>query len=117
MVEGGDLWLGDFNRHNPWWEDARNIRLFTQRNLDEAQILIDVLADNGMDLALPPYTPTITNSRGGQMRPDNVFITGDISNWVTKCEVQPDDVPPLADHYPIITHLSFPVPRPTKSRP
>ena len=22
-AEGGDIWLGDFNRHNPWWEDAR----------------------------------------------------------------------------------------------
>ena len=116
-VEGGDVWLGDFNRHNPWWEDASNARLFTQRNLDEAQILIDALADNSMDMALPPYTPTIVNSRGGQTRPDNVFITGDIANWITKCEVQPDDVPPLADHFPIITYLSFPVPKPVKSRP
>ncbi|KAF8804017.1 hypothetical protein BYT27DRAFT_7108375 [Phlegmacium glaucopus] len=26
----GDIWLGDFNRHNPWWEDVRNERLFTR---------------------------------------------------------------------------------------
>jgi endonuclease/exonuclease/phosphatase family metal-dependent hydrolase len=27
--EEGDIWLGDFNRHNPWWEHASNARLFT----------------------------------------------------------------------------------------
>ncbi|KAF8817603.1 hypothetical protein BYT27DRAFT_7074317, partial [Phlegmacium glaucopus] len=48
----GDLWLGDFNRHSPWWEDAKNERLFTRRNLDEAQVLIDVLAEYDMELAL-----------------------------------------------------------------
>jgi hypothetical protein len=32
----GDIWLGDFNRHNPWWEDARNSRLFAQKNLDDS---------------------------------------------------------------------------------
>ena len=116
-VEGGDIWLGDFNRHSPWWEDARNSRLFTQRYLDDAQILIDLLAEYNMELALPPFTPTITNSRGGQTRPDNVFITRDIENWITVCEVRPDDTPPLADHFPIVTHVDFPVPRPTTSRP
>ncbi|KAF8815747.1 hypothetical protein BYT27DRAFT_7030797, partial [Phlegmacium glaucopus] len=68
----------DFNRHNPWWEDARNKRLFTRWNLEEAQILIDVLVERNMDLALPPYTPTIVNSRGGRTRPDNVFISEEL---------------------------------------
>src|SRR5271156_1498796 len=49
----GDVWLGDFNRHNPWWEDPSNARLFTNRNLNEAQLLIDLLSDYDMDLALP----------------------------------------------------------------
>src|SRR5271156_5273340 len=112
--EEGDIWLGDFNRHNPWWEDARNARLFTQRNLDDAQILIDLLAEYDMDLALPPYTPTIINSRGGRTRPDNIFITEDIANWITTCEVLPEDTPPLADHFPIITHIDFPISKPNK---
>ena len=116
-AEGGDIWLGDFNRHNPWWEDAKNSRLFTQRNLDDAQVLIDLLAEFNMDMALPPFTPTITNSRGSQTRPDNVFITRDIANWVTMCEVRPDDTPPMADHFPIVTQVDFPVPRPNKNRP
>src|SRR5277367_3979970 len=76
--EVGDVWLGDFNRQNPRWEDVSDSRLFTNRNLDEAQILIDLLSDHNMDLALPQYTPTIVNSRGGNTRPDNVFISQDI---------------------------------------
>ena len=109
----GDIWLGDFNRHNPWWEDPSNSRLFTNRNLDEAQILIDLLSDHGMDLALPQYTPTIVNSRGGNTRPDNVFISQDISDWIVKCEVLTDR-PPRADHFPIVTHLEFPTHKPIK---
>jgi endonuclease/exonuclease/phosphatase family metal-dependent hydrolase len=111
------MWLGDFNRHNPWWEDAANSRLFTQKNLDEAQILIDLLSDYNLVLALPPYTPTITNSRGGNTRPDNVFISEEVANWVIKCEVRPDDTPPRADHFPIVMHLNLPVPKPSKNRP
>src|SRR5271168_1727748 len=111
----GDVWLGDFNRHNPWWEDPSNSRLFTNRNLDEAQILIDLLSDHSMDLALPQYTPTIVNSRGGNTRPDNVFISQDISDWITKCEVLTDR-PPRADHFPIVTHLDFPILKPFKAQ-
>ncbi|KAF8804334.1 hypothetical protein BYT27DRAFT_7301321 [Phlegmacium glaucopus] len=48
----GDMWLGDFNRHSPWWEDVRNERLFTRRSLEEAQILIDVLAEYNMEIVL-----------------------------------------------------------------
>src|SRR5271155_3313845 len=112
----GDIWLGDFNRHNPWWEDLNNSRLFTNKNLDEAQILIDILSDYNMDLALPQYIPTIFNSRGGNTRPDNIFISEDISNWITKCEVLIDR-PPRADHFPIVTHLDLPLPKPDKDKP
>ena len=115
--EEGDLWLGDFNRHNPWWEDPCNARLFTNRNLDDAQILIDLLSDHSMELALPPAIPTIRNARGNLTRPDNVFISDEISNWVSICEVLPDLTPPNADHFPIVTHLDFPVDRPHKTRP
>src|SRR5271155_1346788 len=112
----GDIWLGDFNRHNPWWEDPSNSRLFTNRNLDEAQILIDLLSDHNMDLALPQYIPTIVNSRGGNTHPDNVFISQDISNWIVKCDVLADR-PPKADHFPIITHIDFLLSKPAKTQP
>jgi len=115
-IDTGDIWLGDFNRHNPWWEDPSNSRLFTNRNLNEAQILIDLLSDYDMDLALPQYIPTIVNSRGGNTRPDNVFISQDISNWIVKCNVLADR-PPKADHFPIITHIDFLLSKPAKTQP
>jgi hypothetical protein len=31
-----DIWLGDFNRHHPMWEDKENEHLFTHQNLNEA---------------------------------------------------------------------------------
>src|SRR5277367_111850 len=43
-IDTGDIWLGNFNRHNPWWEDPSNLRPFTNWNLNEAQILIDILS-------------------------------------------------------------------------
>src|SRR5271155_4299529 len=112
----GDIWLGDFNRHNPWWEDPSNSRLFTNRNLNDGQILIDLLSDYNMDLALPQYIPTIVNSRGGNTRPDNIFILQDISNWIVKCDVLADR-PPKADHFPIVTHIDFPLSKPIKTQP
>jgi len=30
------IWLGDFNRHHPEWDEERNSHLFTRENLDEA---------------------------------------------------------------------------------
>ena len=118
--EEEDIWLGDFNRHNPWWEDASNSRLFTNTNLEKAQILIDLLTEHNMDLALPPAIPMILNrlnSRGARTRPDNVSISEDISNWVTVCDTLPDHMPPRADHFPIITHISFLTITATKERP
>ena len=38
------LWIGDFNRHHPVWDDPRNNHLLTRHNLDEVQILLDVMA-------------------------------------------------------------------------
>ena len=55
----GDIWLGDFNRHHPMWEDKENECLFTHQNLDDASILIDLLADHDMQMVLPHGIPTI----------------------------------------------------------
>jgi hypothetical protein len=49
----GDVWLGDFNRHHPMWEDEENDRLFTNQNLNEAGLLIETLADRNMQMVLP----------------------------------------------------------------
>jgi len=104
----GDIWLGDFNRHHPMWEDEENERLFTHQNLNEANTLIDLLADHDMQMVLPHGIPTIRNSAGNLTRPDNVFTSTQLGEWIVKCETKPDDQPPTADHFPISTHITFP---------
>ena len=86
----GDIWLGDFNRHHPMWEDEENDRLFTHQNLNNASILIDLLADHDMQMVLPHGIPTIRNSAGNLTRPDNVFASSLLVEWVTKCDMQPN---------------------------
>ena len=111
QIEGviGDIWLGDFNRHHPLWEDEENDRLFTNQNLNEAGLLIELLADHDMQMTLPQGIPTIRNSAGNLTRPDNVFASSLLTEWVIKCETRPDDQPPTADHFPIVTQIDFPV--------
>ncbi|KAF8806349.1 hypothetical protein BYT27DRAFT_7102615 [Phlegmacium glaucopus] len=65
-------------------------------------------------MALPPYTPTIINSRGGRTRPDNVFISEELINWINKCEVKEDETPPQADHFPITTIINLTIQRSIK---
>ena len=91
------------------WENEENDRLFTHQNLNEASILTDLLADHDMQMVLPHGIPTIRNSVGNLTRPDNVFASAQLINWITKCDTEPDDQPPTADHFPISTHLDFPV--------
>ena len=40
------LWLGDFNRHHPYWDDPRDTRLFTGDAAEAAEKLIKALADD-----------------------------------------------------------------------
>lgn len=37
------IWLGDFNRHHPIWDEERNAHLFTRGALDAAQPLLDLI--------------------------------------------------------------------------
>jgi hypothetical protein len=55
--------LGDFNWHHPMWDEDHNIQLFTHRNLDEAQILINLTMDWNLDMTLPKGIPTLEHSR------------------------------------------------------
>lgn len=57
--EEADIWLGDFNRHHPMWEDETNERLFTRRELDKAEALLQMLGANDMVQVLPKGIPTI----------------------------------------------------------
>ena len=102
------LLLGDFNRHHPMWDDERNGHLFSAANLDAAEELIEIIANNQLEMVLPKNIPTIINSAGNLTRPDNVFISRNISHWIIKCNTSPEDRPPKADHFPIHTTINFP---------
>lgn len=108
-AQDGDIWLGDFNRHHPMWDKAEDHRLFTPSNLEAAQILLNMLADYGMEMALPAGVPTLLNSAKNETRPDNVFCTDAIANNIISCQVLPEERPAMADHYPIVTKVQLPV--------
>ncbi|KIK13673.1 hypothetical protein PISMIDRAFT_17820 [Pisolithus microcarpus 441] len=68
------VWLGDFNRHHPLWDEERNRHLFTEAALEAAQKVLDLVADYGLVQALPKDVPTLQSSSSGNWtRPDNVF--------------------------------------------
>ena len=104
------IWLGDFNRHHPAWDDPRNGHLFTPRQLERAQVLMDYCSELGMEMALPPSIPTLRAARTKNLtRPDNVFCSEALLYRVEKCTVDMVRQGPKADHFPIITHLEVPV--------
>jgi hypothetical protein len=93
------LWMGDFNRHHPLWEELRNQHLF---NYTAAQPLIDLIADYGMIQLLPCGLPTLQAlCSGNWTRPDNVLGTEHLLNAVTTCITAPELRGPRTDHVPI----------------
>lgn len=99
------LWLGDFNRHHPLWEDLRNRHLF---NYTTANPLIDLIADYGMLQFLPQGTPTLqSTSTGNWTRPDNALGTEHLLNFVVSCEMAPELRGPKTDHVPILLTLEL----------
>ena len=52
------IWLGDFNRHHPAWDDPNNTHLFTNEALLAAKKLIEAVADMGLNLVLLVGIPT-----------------------------------------------------------
>lgn len=105
------LWLGDFNRHHPLWEDIRNRHLF---NYAAANPLIDLIADHGMLQLLPCGIPTLqSTSTGNWTRPDNVFGTELLLDTIVSCETAPELRGPKTDHVPILLTLELETPRAT----
>jgi hypothetical protein len=103
------LWLGDFNRHHPMWEEDSNEQLFELE--DYILPLIDLLYKNDMTLSLPKGIPTLQTPTGNWTRPDNVWCSNTPDNPIIRCDTVPAIRPPLADHMPIITILNLPLPR------
>jgi len=110
-----DIWLGDFNRHSPMWDEARNSQLFTRQALREAQHLIDLAITWNMQMALRPGVNTLeSTSSKNYTRPDNVWVSDELTQHITQCDVLPGERPICTDHLPIITILDI---SPTRTVP
>jgi ribonuclease HI/exonuclease III len=102
------IWAGDFNRHHPTWDEARNHHLFEGNALKEAQVLIDILTANNMKMALPAGIPTLcAHKTKNWTRVDNVFISARLEDKVTKCATLPGKKGVKTDHVPILTELNL----------
>ncbi|KAH7918956.1 hypothetical protein BV22DRAFT_1134211 [Leucogyrophana mollusca] len=109
------IWLGDFSRHHPLWDEERNGHLFTNAALTEAEVLIDLLADYRMVQLPPKDTPTLqATSTCNWTRPDNVFGSENINACVIQCGTNPALRGLRMDHVPILTVLSLPTPTTSK---
>ncbi len=103
------VWLGDFNRHHPAWDDPTNLHLFSSENLRRAEHLITILDRHDLSMALPPGIPTLEASRTKNLtRPDNVFCTPAILERLRICTVLHDKRPTKTDHFPIQTVFDMP---------
>ena len=102
------IWLGDFNRHHPIWDDPNDTRLFTDEALSAAERLIEAVADAGLEMALPAGTPThIHNVTKRWTRLDQVFISEQSLGTIISCDTCPEYRGIKTDHLPIITELDL----------
>ena len=98
------IWLGDFNRHHPYWDRPEDNRLFTKDAGKAAEILLKAVADLGMDMALAKGTPTHQhNVTKKWSRLDQVFMTEQTLETVIVCDTIPEERGINTDHLPIIT--------------
>jgi hypothetical protein len=102
------LWMGDFNRHSPVWDEERNNHLFTSANLEAAARLMDLTARYNITMILPPGTPTLkAMATGNETRVDNVFCDSNSVNLIDICDTRPEWRPVKTDHYPIICRIQM----------
>jgi ribonuclease HI len=102
------IWLGDFNRHHPIWDEERNAHLFTRRALEAAQPLLDMIGRHDMHMVLPKDIPTLEACATKNFtRVDNVFCSADLLDTFISCDTFPQWRPQNTDHMPIISVLEI----------
>jgi len=102
------IWLGDFNRHHPCWDDPSDLRLFTDNALAVAEILIEAVAEAGLEIALPRSTPTHCHSVMKRWsRLDHIFISDDSTDTVVACDALTDHRGINTDHVLVLTELNL----------
>ena len=100
---------GDFNRHHPLWDKDEDVHLFTRQATRNADELIGLLAEYEMQMVLPKGIPTLQHMRSKRYsRPDNVFSTPGLQEFIVKCYVDPSIRPTSTDHFPIRTNILLP---------
>jgi ribonuclease HI len=105
------IWLGDFNRHHPHWDNHNDTRLFTRDNTRAAEVLIEATAEAGLELALPSGIPThIHNVTKLWTRLDQVFISDHSTDLIIMCDTTTKERGTNTDHLPILTKLNLATP-------
>jgi len=102
------LWVGDFNRHHPYWDDLTDTRLFTFNAMEAANRLIEVVADANLELVLLIGLPTHKhNVTKWWSQLDQVFLSDYSENILTSCETLPEQRGINTDHIPILMELKL----------
>jgi hypothetical protein len=102
------VWIGDFNRHHPYWDSMDNSSLFMKEALEKAELLIQTITDIGLDSALPAGTPTHKHSVMKQWsRLDEVFATEHTLEALAQCKAFPMEQGLNMDHFPIISNFNL----------
>ena len=112
LANGNDtymIWAGDFNRHHLFWDDDKDVHLFTRQALRDAEGIIYLRVDHNMEMILPKGIPTLQHMRTKKFsRPDNVFCSSTLQPYITRCEVRAQSQPTATDHFPIETQIDLP---------
>jgi endonuclease/exonuclease/phosphatase family metal-dependent hydrolase len=104
------IWLGDFNRHHPYWDSPEDTRLFMSEATEVAEKLIEAMADVGLELALPSGLPTHKHSiTKCWTRLDQVFLSEHSSKMLIFCDTKPEARGINTDHLPILIELCLKV--------
>jgi exonuclease III len=102
------IWLRDFNRHHLHWDNPNNTRLFTREATAAAEVLIEAVAEAGLELVLPRGIPTHYHNVTKQWtRLDQVFLSEHSKNILISCEIQTKHRGIRTDHLPIMTELNL----------
>jgi len=86
------IWLGDFNRHHPYWDDPEDTCLFTNKAINTAEILIGAVTEAGLEMVLPGGTPTRVPHGYGftcGFQATGPTVTGTVPDFATRRETVP----------------------------
>ena len=112
------IWLGDFNRHHPHWDNPNDTRLFTKAAIQDTEVLINAIGEIGLNMVLPLGILThLHNVSKKWTRLDHIFITEDHMSTIMICEALADTPGVNTDHLPILTSLDLDLARAPSNPP